>query len=90
LRRDFKFRDQLNGAACSAPRLIAEGFGRFSRREFRRYLDMARGELMHVQNDLLDLSTRGWCPQEEVAALQDLADHALRVTSLLRSSLQDD
>src|SRR6186997_2474975 len=41
-RTDLRFRDQLRGAACSSPRLIAEGFGRFGRRELRRYLTMAR------------------------------------------------
>ena len=88
-RADAEFRDQLRAAACSAPRLIAEGFGRFGRREFRRYLTMALAELMEVQNDLQDLGRRAWCPAEEVEALNDLADHALRVTSRLRSSLSD-
>jgi four helix bundle protein len=30
--RDFLFRDQLRDAAASAPRNIAEGFGRFRQR----------------------------------------------------------
>jgi len=34
LNSDVKFRDQIRDAACSAPSLIAEGFGRFGRREF--------------------------------------------------------
>src|SRR5262249_27017887 len=89
-RNDLRFRDQLRGAACSAPRLIAEGFGRFGRRELRRYLTMARAELIEVQNDLLDLETRAWFEQKEVDALKDLADHAIRVTTRFLSSLHGD
>ena len=74
-------------AACSAPSLIAEGFGRFGFKEFRRYLAMARGELLEVQNHLVDLEKRGWCTAAEIAALRDLTDHAVRVTALLRSSI---
>jgi carbamoyl-phosphate synthase large subunit len=86
-RQDLKFRDQLADAACSAPSLIAEGFGRFGHKEFRRYLTMARAELLEVQDRLTDLRNRGWLPGAEVDALRDLADHATRVTARLRSSL---
>lgn len=88
-RQDFKFRDQLRDAACSAPSLIAEGFGRFGFKEFRRYLTMARAELLEAQNHLIDLEKRDWCAPSEVAALRDLCDHAIRVISRLRSSLND-
>jgi four helix bundle protein len=88
-RQDLKFCDQLKDAACSAPSLIAEGFGRFGRREFRRYLSMARAELLEVQNHLTDLKNRGWVPTSEMQSLRDLADHATRVTARLRSSLDE-
>jgi carbamoyl-phosphate synthase large subunit len=88
-RQDFEFRDQLAAAACSAPALIAEGFGRFGHKEFRRYLTMARAELLEVQNHLIDLKKRGWIAPGEVEKLRDLADHAARVTARLRSSLDD-
>ena len=89
-RQDFRFRNQLTDTACSAPRLIAEGFGRFGHKEFRRYLTMARAELLEVQNHLTDLRKRGWLQPVEVDALRDLADHAARVTARLRSSLDDE
>jgi four helix bundle protein len=89
-RQDFRFLDQLTDAACSAPGLIAEGFGRFGHKEFRRYLTMARAELLEVQNHLTDLRKGGWLQQVEVDALHDLADHAVRVTARLRSSLEDE
>ena len=88
--RDFTFCDAFREAARSAPNLIAEGFGRFTHRQFRHYLSMARAELLEVQNDLVDLKSRKWVPDEDVDSLHDLADHAARVTSKLRSSIPDD
>jgi len=66
-RQDFRFRNQLTDAACSAPRLIAEGFGRFGHKEFRRYLTMARAELLEVQNGSVTLVTRRRIVQRKAA-----------------------
>ncbi len=89
LQSDLDFRNQLRKAACAAPRLVAEGFGRFGNKEFRRYLSMARAELMEVQSDLIDLENRHLVTQECVAELKALATSALKITTRLRSSLRD-
>jgi hypothetical protein len=39
--RDFRFIDQITDAAASGPRNIAEGFGRFNRKEFAHFLKIA-------------------------------------------------
>jgi len=52
--RDFEFRDQIRGAAASAPRNIAEGFGRFRPKEFARGCEVANGELSETENCLID------------------------------------
>ena len=52
--RDLEFRDQIRNAAASAPRNIAEGFGRFRPREFAQYLRIANGSLMETSNHLRD------------------------------------
>ena len=59
VRRDFKFADQIRDAAASAPRNIAEGFGRRTHADFAHYLDIARGSLMESQNHLCDGVDRG-------------------------------
>jgi four helix bundle protein len=89
LQKDLDFRNQLRKAACATPRLIAEGFGRFGNKEFRRYLSMARAELMEVQSDLIDLEGRHLVTTECVAELKALAASALKITTRLRSSLRD-
>jgi len=50
--RDGKFCDQIRESSRSAPRNIAEGFGRFSPAEFRRFLMIARGSLTETHNHL--------------------------------------
>jgi four helix bundle protein len=89
LQKDLDLRNQLRKSSSAAPRLIAEGFGRFGNREFRRYLSKARAERMEVQNDIGDLAARHLVTNECITELQALAERALRVTTRLRSSLKD-
>src|SRR6478735_3967573 len=59
VKRDFKFRDQLADAAASAPRNIAEGFGRFHHPEFARFARIAKGSEEEVLNHFLDARSKG-------------------------------
>jgi len=52
IKRDFKFHDQIKDAAESAPRNIAEGFGRYHHPEFSRFARIARGSEEEVMNHL--------------------------------------
>jgi four helix bundle protein len=51
--RDFKFRDEIRAAARSASDNTAEGFYRYAPREFNRFVNIARGSLGEVRNQLL-------------------------------------
>jgi four helix bundle protein len=53
IQRDVRFRDHLDGTVSSAPRLIAEGFGRYLPGDFSGYLRKANGEL----KETLDVCT---------------------------------
>ena len=87
LQNDFKFRDQLRDAANSAPALIAEGFGRWGHREFKRYLVMAKAEVMEVKNALLALRRRRKVAPEVLSEQLELADRTIKTIEKLRSSL---
>jgi len=58
--RDQEFVRQIADAAASAPRNIAEGFGRFNRREFAQYLKIAIGSEHEVRNHFIDAFDRGY------------------------------
>jgi len=84
-RQDLEFRDQIRDAAASAPRNIAEGFGRYQPREFSQYLRIANGSLMETSNHLRDGVDRGYFSPEQIAPLLVLARRAsAAVTSLIR------
>ena len=86
--RDFGFRDQLRDSAASAPRNIAEGFGRFLPREFSQYLRIANGSLMETSNHLEDGCDRGYFKRGDVEPLLVLAKRASAASTRLIRYLQ--
>ncbi|MGV0106364.1 four helix bundle protein [Nostoc sp. DSM 114160] len=46
LSKDFALRDQLRRASVSIPTNIAEGFERYSRKEYLNFLNIAKGLLV--------------------------------------------
>jgi four helix bundle protein len=83
LARDSKFRDQLHDTSASAPRNIAEGFGRFRPREFAQFRSIARASLVELQNHLIDARDRGYLPERDDSRLMNLAGAAIRTTTRL-------
>lgn len=83
VQRDRDFHDQIRDAAASAPRNIAEGFGRFQPRDFSQYLRIANGSLQETSNHLRDGVDRGYFTAEEIASLETLARRASAATTAL-------
>ncbi|WP_375578248.1 four helix bundle protein [Marivirga tractuosa] len=52
LQNNFGFQDQIRRASISVMNNIAEGFGRFNNKEFRRFLDISVGSLLEVKSML--------------------------------------
>ena len=88
VKRDFLFCNQLRDAAASAPRNIAEGFGRRSHADFARFLDVARGSLAECQNHLQDAVDRGYLSDQEFASLHTLSERACGAVAGLQRHLR--
>ena len=85
--RDFGLRDQVQRAAVSVMSNIAEGFGRFTRPEVRRFLSIARGSAAEVQSQLYLARELGYLTSEEHRALNALCYEISRMLAALRTSL---
>src|SRR3954466_11097478 len=83
--RDRAFVGQLEDAASSPPRNLAEGFGHFNPREFARFTRIARASLLETRNHLLDARANRYFSPEELRDLLTLTARAVgAATSLLR------
>lgn len=51
--KNFSFNDQITRASFSISNNIAEGYGRFSNKEFIRYLNISKGSNDEVQSMIL-------------------------------------
>ena len=65
-KREYKFCDQLKDAARSGPRNIAEGFGRFSNKQFANFVTIAKGSEAEVLNHFIDAHDQGLITDEEL------------------------
>ncbi|HVU85873.1 MAG TPA: four helix bundle protein [Pirellulales bacterium] len=81
----FGLRSQLRRAATSLPSNIAEGQGRRSRREFRRFLAIACGSLSEVETQILLAERLKYLTPEATA---DLTDKCAEVGRLLNGLLR--
>jgi len=79
----FKFRDQLREAAAAAPAHVAEGFGRFTPRDFANYLRMAVGTLAETRTHLERGVRQGYFTATQHADATRLCDRALDMTRKL-------
>jgi four helix bundle protein len=78
--RDFKYCDQIRNSSASAPRNIAEAFGRFRPKDAARFAEFAVASLEETRSDLIDGHDRGYLTTELFSRLWNLSDRALRAT----------
>ena len=89
IKRDLKFREQLSDSAASAPRNIAEGFGRYYHREFARFARIAKGSEGEVLNHLLHAKRKGYITLVECEDGVHAARKALKAVNGLIRYLDD-
>jgi len=74
---DFDFCNQIRRSASSAPRNIAEGFGRFWPSEFAHKLRIAKGELEETRDHLLKALEEQYISETTAAEMIRLAKRAI-------------
>ncbi len=77
--RDFRLRDQIQGAAGSVMHNIAEGFDSGSNPEFIRFLKMARRSASEVQSELYLALDRKYITVDQLNAAYERATEAKRL-----------
>lgn len=73
-KRHYRLIEQLEAAATSIPMNIAEGKGRYSTKEYRHFLMIARGSLYETMTLLEIFRLKGWVSQEEFISLEIRSD----------------
>ena len=85
--RAWPLRDQIIRAAISVPSNIAEGAGRGSDPDFKRFLLHSLGSLNEVEYDLLLARDLGFLPSTEHSRLSACLEEVRRMLSGLITSI---
>jgi four helix bundle protein len=89
LSKDYDTRSQLKRAALSIMNNIAEGFGKYSNKEFIRYLDTASNSAAEVKSILYVLADLNYLDAEKILDLQNKTDEIKAMTlALIRYMLK--
>jgi len=77
--KDFRLRDQIQGAAGSVMHNIAEGFDSGTNPNFIRFLEMSRRSASEVQSELYLALDRKYITDENLNAAYSLATESKRL-----------
>ncbi len=86
-KRDYRFCGQIQAAALSVGSNIAEGFERGSRKEFVRFLMIAKGSCAEVRSQLYSALDVGHLDNETFTSLIGYAEEVGKVIGGLRQSI---
>lgn len=78
--KDFSTQDQIKRAAISTMNNIAEGFGRYSNKEFIRFLEYSAASSMEVRSMLYILSDRKYIDEFEFEKCYQLSIEHTNIT----------
>jgi len=79
--KDFRLRDQIQGAAGSVMHNIAEGFDAGTNPDFIRFLKMSRRSASEVQSELYLALDRNYISEDELNKTYSLATESKRLVN---------
>jgi four helix bundle protein len=78
--KDYETRGQLKKPALGSMNNIAEGFGRFSRKDFIRFLDISQSSTQELQSMLYVLEDLQYLVVEKINVIRTKADNTKNLT----------
>jgi four helix bundle protein len=85
--RDLRYRTQLESSSASVSANIAEGWGRFRRKEVGQFLRYAVGSLFETEERVLDGTQRGYFTRAECADVLREIRRCTAATQRFRTAL---
>lgn len=83
LAKDFDTRIQIKRAALSSMNNIAEGFGRFSSKEFIHFLNIAQSSVIEVKSITYALEDMEYLPLKKITTIREKAEETKNTTLAL-------
>ena len=87
-RKHFRLVEQLESAAASVVANIAEGKGRYSKKEFLKFLYIARGSLYETITFLMLFNRKKWICDTDLEKASDLAEEINKMVSGLINAIK--
>ncbi|RJX36302.1 MAG: four helix bundle protein [Desulfurivibrio sp.] len=86
--KHYRLLEQLEAAVTSVAMNIAEGKGRYSQKEFKQYLYIARGSLFEVITLLVIVEKLGWIDNKDLDTFRNEAEIIGKMLSSLANSIK--
>ena len=86
--QDMDFRRDIRRVARSAPHNTAEGFYRYSPGDFAQFLNIARGSLGEVRDQIQHALDENYLSKSAFAELRQLVDRAIGANTSLQAYLR--
>jgi len=87
-RNHYRLIEQVESACTSVPMNIAEGKGRYSKKEYIRFLYISRGSLFETVTMLQIFNKKAWIKSDDFKKLYDFAEEISKMLSGLIKSIQ--
>jgi four helix bundle protein len=87
-RKHYRIIEQLESASTSIALNIAEGQGRYSKREFLRFLYIARGSLYETLTLLIIFNRNNWLADKQLLEMKNFAHEIGKMLSGLINAIK--
>ena len=87
-RKHYRLIEQLEAASASIAMNIAEGKGRYSKKEFIQFLYIARGSLFETITLLTIFHSNNWITDEQLEKMKQSADEIAKMLGGLIASIK--